>query len=175
VARTFQNIHLFGDLSVVENVMVGRHQHERRSLPEAILRLPPARAEERASRERAMAVLTRLRLERLSAVPAGTLSYGDQRRVEIARALAEEPRLLLLDEPVAGMNAHEAEVIGDLLLELRAEGLTILVVEHSMGLIMRVSDAVVVLNFGRKIVAGPPREVRADPQVIEAYLGAEVA
>jgi branched-chain amino acid transport system ATP-binding protein len=174
VARTFQTVRLFGDLPVLENVMVGHHLRQRGTLLETVLRLPRARAEERDSRERAMAVLERLDMERLASVPAGTLSYGDQRRVEIARALAREPRLLLLDEPAAGMNATETEAMGDLLIELGTAGLTLLVVEHDMGLIMRISDQVVVLSFGRKIAEGPPDVVRHQPEVVQAYLGEEI-
>jgi ABC-type branched-subunit amino acid transport system ATPase component len=174
VARTFQNLHLFGDLSVLENVMLGYHLHMRSNLLETVLRLPRARQEERRSRQQAGAVLARLRMERLASLPASALSYGDQRRVEIARALAREPLLLLLDEPAAGMNARETETLGDLILELRGTGLTLLVIEHDMELIMRVSDRVAVLNFGRKIAEGSPLDVRRSHQVVEAYLGEEL-
>ena len=171
VARTFQNIRLFGDLSVLENVLVGRHLHCRDSLVEALLALPRSRRGEHESRAFAMALLQRLRIDHLAALPATALSYGDQRRVELARALALEPRLLLLDEPAAGMNAAETEHVAEQLLHLREAGLTLLVIEHDMDLIMRISDQVVVLNFGMLIASGPPGKVRRDPDVIAAYLG----
>ena len=173
VARTFQNIRLFDDLAVRENVVVGYHLHQRATFVEGILRLPRARAEERRGREEAMALLGRLGIAHLAMLPAGALSYGDQRRVEIARALAPAPRLLLLDEPAAGLNAAETDDLSDLLLDLRSRGLTMVIVEHDMDLIMRVSDRVVVLNFGRKISEGTPSEVRGDPRVVDAYLGTE--
>ena len=171
VARTFQNIRLFGDLSVLENVMVGHHLRQRGTLIETLFHLPRSRRDERATRDAAMDLLHRLHMDRLAQAPAGTLSYGDQRRVEIARALALEPRILLLDEPAAGMITAETDRLAEFLLELRATGLTLLVIEHDMDVIMRISDVVVVLNFGRKIGEGPPDVVRADPQVIAAYLG----
>ncbi len=175
IGRSFQNIRLFGDLTVLENVMVGYHRRRAASLPETLLRLPRSARDESASRADALGLLRRLRLEHLAMTEAGALSYGDQRRVEIARALASDPRLLLLDEPAAGMNDVETEQLSDFLLELRDRGLTLLVIEHDMGLIMRVSDNVVVLNFGRKIAEGPPAVVRAHPEVIRAYLGEEEA
>jgi branched-chain amino acid transport system ATP-binding protein len=173
VGRTFQNIRLFADLSVLENVMLGHHLRQRGTLLETILRLPRGRREERATREAARALLGRLGMEHLADVAAGTLAYGDQRRVEIARSLALEPRILLLDEPAAGMNAAETERLADFLRELRGTGLTLLLIDHDMDLIMRLSDVVVVLNFGRKIAEGPPEAIRNDPEVIQAYLGDE--
>ncbi|GIV97187.1 MAG: ABC transporter ATP-binding protein [Herpetosiphonaceae bacterium] len=174
VGRTFQNIRLFTDLTVLENVMVGNHLRQGGSLIGTVLRLPRSRREERETREEALRLLRSLRMAHLAGIEAGALSYGDQRRVEIARALALEPRVLLLDEPAAGMNSAETDQLAEFLLELRESGLTLLVIEHDMDLIMRISDRVVVLNFGRKIAEGPPELVRNDAQVIEAYLGEEV-
>jgi branched-chain amino acid transport system permease protein len=174
VARTFQNIRLFGELTVLENVLVAHELRQPGNLISAVLRLPQAGREERAAREATAHLLARLGLDHLSAVPAAALSYGDQRRLEIARALATRPRLLLLDEPAAGMNENESQRLADFLLELRASGLTLLVIEHHMDLIMRLCDQVVVLNFGRKIAEGTPDAIRADPAVVDAYLGQEV-
>jgi branched-chain amino acid transport system permease protein len=173
VARSFQNIRLFGDLTVVENVMVGSRRQRAAGLSATLLHLPSSTKDEQTRRVAALALLRRVGLEHLAGVEAGALSYGDQRRVEIARALAADPRILLLDEPAAGMNEVETRQLADLLLELRDQGLTLLVIEHDMGLIMRVSDDVVVLSFGRKIAEGPPDLIRADPEVIRAYLGEE--
>ncbi|MBD2105078.1 ABC transporter ATP-binding protein [Leptolyngbya sp. FACHB-261] len=170
VGRTFQNIRLFEELSVLENVVLGRHLHQR----EGLSWLLPGRSQiERQSRAQAQALLEQLGMADLADSEAGALAYGEQRRVEIARALALEPRLLLLDEPAAGMNAAETAQLAHFLQKLRASGLTLLVIEHDMDLIMRISDQVVVLNFGQVIADGPPDVVRADPAVVTAYLGDE--
>jgi branched-chain amino acid transport system permease protein len=171
IARTFQNIQLFPEMTVLENVIVGRHTHIRTSMVTALLRSPRERREEATARTEAQALLDRLGLGGLSGLRAGNLAYGDQRRVEIARALAMHPRLLLLDEPAAGMNDVETTRLGQFILELKRHGYTLLVVEHHMDLIMRVCDEILVLNFGRQIAHGAPAEVARDEQVLEAYLG----
>jgi len=172
IARTYQNIRLF-KMSVWENVIVGRHRSARSTLLETLLMLPRQRREEQAARTEALTLLERLALTHVKTAEAPELSYGDQRRVEIARALATEPEMLLLDEPTAGMNAAETHKIGELILKLRDEGLTVLVIEHDMELIGQVCDEVVALNFGQLIAQGTPAEIKANPAVIEAYLGEE--
>jgi branched-chain amino acid transport system ATP-binding protein len=174
-ARTFQNIRLFANMTALENVMVGRHVRTRIGLVGAILRTPRARAEEAAIRDRAVALLEHVGLRGKARTLAGHLSYGDQRRLEIARALATEPRLLALDEPVAGMNPTERRQMADLFQRLRADGLTLLLIEHDVKLVMGLCDRVAVLDYGRKIAEGEPSRVRADPAVIAAYLGGEAA
>jgi ABC-type branched-subunit amino acid transport system ATPase component len=156
---------------VLENVIVGRHTHIRTGLLSALLRSRRERREEDSAWGEAMDLLERLGLGALAREHAGNLSYGDQRRVEIARALAMHPRLLLLDEPAAGMNEAETERLGEFILDLRRHGYTLLIIEHHMDLIMKICDQIIVLNFGRMIAQGTPALVSRDDQVLEAYLG----
>jgi branched-chain amino acid transport system permease protein len=174
LARTFQHIRLFPALSVLENVLVGQHRVRRdASFLRRLLLRPSARAEEAAARERALALLRRVGLEARAHERASTLSYGEQRRVEVARALASEPRVLLLDEPTAGMNPVEVAAVGALVREVARAGHSVLLVEHNVKLVMAVCERITVLDFGRVIASGTPAEVVADPAVVTAYLGSE--
>lgn len=174
VARTFQNLELFGNMTVVENVMAGSHIKGRTGLAGALLGSRSARQEEEQIYHQAVATLELVGLADRASDQAMELPYGQQRLLEIARALAMDPELLLLDEPVAGMNAAEAGELGRLIKKLRSEGLTMLFVEHDMDTVMGIADRIVVLDYGEKIAEGPPGEIQSDRRVIAAYLGEEV-
>jgi branched-chain amino acid transport system ATP-binding protein len=175
LARTFQNIRLFANMTALENVMVGMHTRLSAGPLGAVLRTAAVRAEEAHCVARAHELLARMGLEAQANQTAHTLPYGSQRRLEIARALASEPRLLALDEPAAGMSTAEREHLAGLLHSLRDDGLSLLLIEHDVPLVMELCDHVVALDYGRKIAAGPPQGVRHDPAVIAAWLGADAA
>jgi branched-chain amino acid transport system ATP-binding protein len=172
-ARTFQNIRLFANMTALENVMVGRHSRTKAGVLGAVLRCRKTRAEEAAIHERARELLDYVGLNGKSRYLAGHLSYGDQRRLEIARSLATEPRLLALDEPVAGMNPSERRQMSELFRKVRDGGVTLLLIEHDVKLVMGLCDRVAVLDYGRKLAEGEPEVVQKDPGVIAAYLGSD--
>ena len=172
VARTFQNIRLFKELSVIDNIKVGLHESMKYNLPSALIRLPNYWKEEKKCTERAFELLDIFHMADLADVPAGSLPYGAQRRLEIMRALATSPKLLLLDEPAAGMNPSETAELTETIRRIRDEfNIAVLLIEHDMSLVMGICEGIAVLNFGRIIAKGTPDEIRNNPQVIEAYLG----
>lgn len=173
IGRTFQNLEIFSNMSALENVMVGRHCRTRAGILSSGLRLSRMRKEEKAIRDRAMEELIFLGLESRGSQPAGSLPLGEQKLLEIARALATDPILLLLDEPAGGLNIRETNRLGEIIHRIRERGITVMLVEHDMSLVMEISDEVMVMNFGKKIAEGPPRVIQRNPQVIAAYLGEE--
>ena len=172
IARTFQNIRLFGNLSALENVMIAQHVHTHSGVLAGVLGLPPAPEESRATRKKALELLDLVGMASRAETKAVNFAYGDQRRLEIARALALEPRVLLLDEPAAGMNPNEKQALSGFIRAIRESfNLTVLLIEHHVPLVMGLCDRIAVLNFGKLIALGPPQAVQKDPAVIEAYLG----
>lgn len=171
IARTYQNINLFKHMTVLENVMVGCHTRSRSGLVASVLRTPRQRSEEKAIREKSLDILHFMELDDKAGFRSSNLSYGEQRRLEISRALANEPKLLLLDEPAAGMNSREKEELTEIIRKINDRGITVLLVEHDMKLVMNVTHMICVLNYGRKIAFGEPADIQRNQEVVAAYLG----
>jgi len=173
VARTYQNIRLFDEMTAEQNLLIGQHGRGRSTFLGSLVFSSGYRAEQRQFQQRAQDLLERFKLTHIRTQVSGNLPYGDQRRLEIARALATDPQLILLDEPTAGMNPQETHLVGEQIVQLRQDGLTVLVIEHDMELISQVCDVVYVLSFGQIIAHGKPEQVKSNPTVIEAYLGTD--
>ncbi|HEX7371808.1 MAG TPA: ABC transporter ATP-binding protein [Thermodesulfobacteriota bacterium] len=173
ISRTFQNVELFGNMTVLENVMLGRHSRTSAGIFSAGFRLPGMQQEEKGIKEAALEELRFMGLESKANLNAVSLPLGEQKLLEVARALASQPRLLLLDEPAAGLNMRETGKLSETILRIRDRGITVMLVEHDMSLVMEISDGVLVLNYGRMIAEGPPRKIQRNPEVIAAYLGEE--
>lgn len=173
LARTFQNAQVFGNMTVLENVMMGRHIRTRSGIVSAALRLPRTYSEESLTREKAFSYLEMVGLKDCAHKPASSIPIGNQRLLEIARALAVEPEILLLDEPAAGLNTQETRNLGMLIRTIQSMGITVVIVEHDMELVMDISDEIIVLNYGQRIAEGKPGDIQTNPEVIDVYLGRE--